>query len=608
MRYRKFSAQNFRGIDRLQLELPIDPAIITLVGLNESGKTTVLEAMNYFRYNPESLEALDIKGYSVKDSHSLIPISKQSNFNESIQIQVEVELDSDDIEGLKKHLRANQKISEVDDVSTRFNITQTLKFSDSKYKSTNNTWGLTLKIKKQKKRGFSVASGDVWQAAVDFLKGKLPPIIYFPTFSLEIPDKIYLENPPSEERKHAFYAKVIQDILGSVGSGAIVDTHITKRLLSGSSYDRTPLNSTLLDVGRAVTKAITRAWDEILNKKSGIQRVILESGVDMEEDDDVKRPFVQFKIEGADGYFSLHERSVGFRWFFSFLLLTQFRVFRQGAHRNSVFLFDEPASNLHPTAQMRLLDSLPHLLKAGTVVYTTHSHHLINVDWLGNAYVVKNEGANGEGDPLEQAGETKIVAIPYARFVNQHPDQTFFFKPILDVLDYVPSKLDSIQFAIFLEGKSDFFAVSLANKKLQAPLNLMPGMGAGGLDTLIRLYSGWGKEFSVLLDSDAEGEKQKKRYLDMFGPLVEGRLFTYHDIDPDFRNSTVESLFSQEDKENLRKKYFPGELSINKKSILNALQQACSNSTGFEFSTSTMEKFERILKFLAKPEAQGVRK
>ena len=598
MRYRKFAAQNFRGIEKLQLELPVTPAIMTLVGLNESGKTTILEAMNYFRYNPESLEALDIKGYAVKDSHSLIPISKQSNFNEVIEIQFEVELSEDDVSALKGHLLSTQKVSEVEGVSGVFKITQSLKFEDSKFKSTSNTWGLTFKVKKPKKKGLHSASGEVWQAAVDFLKGRLPPIMYFPTFSLEIPDKIYLENPPSEDRKHIFYAKVIQDILASVGSGATVDTHIAKRLLSGSAYDKVPLNSTLLDIGRAVTRAITRAWDEILNKKSGIQRVVLDSGVDFDEGAEIQRPYVQFKIEGADGYFSLHERSVGFRWFFSFLLLTQFRVFRQGQHKNALFLFDEPASNLHPTAQMRLLESLPHLLKAGTVIYTTHSHHLVNVDWLGNAFVVKNEGASREGDLLDQAGETKIVAMPYARFVNQYPDQTFFFKPILDVLDYVPSKLDSIEFAILLEGKSDFYAISLANKEIGLAVSLMPGMGAGGLDTLIRLYSGWGKDFAVLLDSDAEGEKQKKRYRDLFGPLVDGRLYTYGDIDEELKNATVESLLTKDDVERLRKIYFPGESSIGKKSILNALQQSCANSASFSFSQEASNRFRCILEHL----------
>jgi len=42
--------QKFRGINRVEIELEakIDRKIITLIGLNESGKTTILEGLSYF--------------------------------------------------------------------------------------------------------------------------------------------------------------------------------------------------------------------------------------------------------------------------------------------------------------------------------------------------------------------------------------------------------------------------------------------------------------------------------------------------------------------------------------------------------------------------------
>ena len=48
-----------------------------------------------------------------------------------------------------------------------------------------------------------------------------------------------------------------------------------------------------------------------------------------EQDCEVLRCDVKkFKIEGDDGFCHLSERSLGFRWFFVFLLLTQFRGYR----------------------------------------------------------------------------------------------------------------------------------------------------------------------------------------------------------------------------------------------------------------------------------------
>ena len=49
----RFAITNFKGIRHLTLDLAAHPQgrIIQLVGLNESGKTTVLEALDYLQLN-----------------------------------------------------------------------------------------------------------------------------------------------------------------------------------------------------------------------------------------------------------------------------------------------------------------------------------------------------------------------------------------------------------------------------------------------------------------------------------------------------------------------------------------------------------------------------
>ena len=47
MKYKKFNIENYKGIDKVELDLS-NSRIITLVGLNESGKTTIMEAINLF--------------------------------------------------------------------------------------------------------------------------------------------------------------------------------------------------------------------------------------------------------------------------------------------------------------------------------------------------------------------------------------------------------------------------------------------------------------------------------------------------------------------------------------------------------------------------------
>lgn len=90
MRHKFFEIKNFKGIEQVKIDFDSKPQsdVYTLVGLNESGKTTILEALNFFSYKAETLNPLNLPGYTVKDVHELIPISKRSNFNDDISIKV----------------------------------------------------------------------------------------------------------------------------------------------------------------------------------------------------------------------------------------------------------------------------------------------------------------------------------------------------------------------------------------------------------------------------------------------------------------------------------------------------------------------------------------
>lgn len=57
MQYAFVEIANFKGIHNLRWDFSSPPrnTIYSLVGLNESGKTTVLEAINYFSYGSEKI-------------------------------------------------------------------------------------------------------------------------------------------------------------------------------------------------------------------------------------------------------------------------------------------------------------------------------------------------------------------------------------------------------------------------------------------------------------------------------------------------------------------------------------------------------------------------
>jgi AAA15 family ATPase/GTPase len=57
MKHTYFEIKNFKGISNIRLDFIAQPrsSVYTLVGLNESGKTTILEALNFFSYKAESV-------------------------------------------------------------------------------------------------------------------------------------------------------------------------------------------------------------------------------------------------------------------------------------------------------------------------------------------------------------------------------------------------------------------------------------------------------------------------------------------------------------------------------------------------------------------------
>ncbi|MFM2306824.1 MAG: hypothetical protein RLZZ367_1493, partial [Bacteroidota bacterium] len=535
MKFTEFKIKNFKGIENVTVDLDKSPDanIYTLVGLNESGKTTILEAINFFNPNEKGLNALELPGATIKDYNILIPISKRDNFNDVISIEVTIKLDIDDLAKIDEHTASKtlfRKVKKVESIKYYRNY----KFKDSKFQELDSRWtGFHGWLKTEPKEKYinidDTTYGTDNATLATFCNALIPSILYFPNFLFDFPSKIYLQTKEEPNAKEKFYIELIQDILFSLENNSNIKTHLVDRSKSGDANDRRNLNSLLQKMSKKVTDVVFEAWNRIFKREIRDTRIVIncQTGTD-------GMPYLEFEIEAQDGIYQINERSLGFRWFFIFLLFTQFRPFRKNTPQNIIYLFDEPASNLHSSAQKQLLKSFENLTTNSKIIYTTHSHHLINPNWLESTYVVKNEGLKLENPETYNIKKTNVSIEPYREFVIAHPHNTAYFQPILDVLDYAPSNLESLDNCVLMEGKNDFYTIAyfqeIVLKKVKK-INLAPSTGSGNLDTLISLYIGWGKEFIVILDSDKEGNKQKQRYIDNFGIIIEPRIFTLEDID-----------------------------------------------------------------------------
>lgn len=602
MKFIEFKIQNFKGIENVIVNLDKSPDanIYTLVGLNESGKTTILEAINFF--NPsEAVSALELPGSIIKDYNMLIPISKRDNFNGNISIEVVIRLDDEDIKKINEFVNNNTCFKQVKNVD-QIKYYRHYRFNDSKFKKLDSKWsgfeGWLKTNRKEKYVNIGEKYPDENLLIAGFCRGLIPSILYFPNFLFDFPSRIYLQTKAEATAKENFYIEVVQDILSSLENSSNIQTHIVDRIKSGDPNDIRNLNSLLQKMSKKVTSIVFEAWNRIFKREIKDTRVSISCFTDSEG-----LPYLEFEIEAQDGIYQINERSLGFRWFFIFLLFTQFRPYRENTPKNIIYLFDEPASNLHSSAQKQLLKSFENLTRNSKIIYTTHSHHLINPNWLESTYVVKNDGLKLEDPETYNVKKTNVSIEPYREFVVNHPHNTAYFQPILDVLDYSPSNLELLPNFILVEGKNDFYTLAYFQEVIFSKLeklNIAPSTGSGNLATLISLYIGWGKEFVILLDSDREGDDQKERYIRNFGIILEPRIFTLNDIDSTWQRFNMEKLFDASEALKFQQTTYPTSSSLNKTHFNRTIQECLINRRSYTFSEGTLSNFEKVLTFLEK--------
>ena len=598
VRFKSFEIKNFKGIQRARIEFEPGSGnkIFTLVGLNESGKTTLLEAIHSFSPDKDNQIIFSDLSFAKQDKADLIPKHRLSNFSDSISVEATVALEEDDVSLLKAYVETKLSLNlDTSQLPPQFTIDYQLIYSASQYESALTTWNIHFYIKEKGKRNLTQCSDENWQSIVSFLQERFPSIAYFPTFVFDFPNKIYLSGK-TNDKKSLFYRRVFQDILDFQGEDLKIDDHIVSRvrrsdlpsnplefiarILGAGSTVKQQIDHVMFKASAAVSKVIFDKWNEIFRDKVNRKEIIIEWQPEVDESGE-KHVFIQFFIKDGATKYAVSERSLGFRWFFCFLLFTQFRASRREQARGTLFIFDEPASNLHSRAQEQLLESFPKISTGSNfLIYSTHSHYMINPHWLEQTYIVENRAISYDADEFELARNEKhtdIVATRYRRFVGENPDKSTYFQPILDKLDYAPSRMDLPKAAILLEGKSDFYILCYHDFiKIDRVSNCyVPSSGANDLGPLIALYLGWGRPFIIMLDGDEAGSRAKKKYLDEFG-LPENAIILCPEAANNRKIIDIEDALDASDIE-LIKTHFGLTGRPSKKSVMRFFQEKLSS-------------------------------
>ncbi|MCY3852923.1 MAG: AAA family ATPase, partial [Gammaproteobacteria bacterium] len=469
MKFTAFRIKNYKGINDLTITLNGNKgSIYTLVGLNESGKTTILEAINSFRPDVDGIHVMAQKFIS-PDLHplgTLVPKKKIGNFNDYISVTAHIKMEEEEVLTLTRYCKSEYGFQiDPDSFPLEFEVTKRHAFKNSAHAESQTLWGVHPLVKRKRGRKFVSLSGDdeEWQTIVREVGDCLPRIVYFPTFLFDFPEKIQVSEGECQIEGNEYFRQVVEDALNSLEDSLDLETHIVSRIINKNpdlsiadwhtawmqSDERDQVDAVLTQLSRRISQEIFSRWNDIsdtdLGKKELEIQPLLEAG-----DRGERQVFLMFKVKDNDLSFKVSERSLGFRWFFCFLLFTRF--FRGNEQGESIFLFDEPASNLHSKAQSKLLDSLE-TISAGKndIIYSTHSHYLINPLWLETASVVTN-GSLTDGESIDAdfgVENTDIHAQPYRTFVGQNADKGHYFQPVLDRLQVSPSLLETTREGVF---------------------------------------------------------------------------------------------------------------------------------------------------------------
>ena len=199
----------------------------------------------------------------------------------------------------------------------------------------------------------------------------------------------------------------------------------------------------------------------------------------------------------------LNRRAEGFKWTFSFIV--NFAAETQKAElKEAILLLDEPARNLHPTQQMGISDLLKNLAGSNQVLYATHSPFMIFDYTPGNLLVVE----------LDRKKHLSKIFYDYwkADDATLTPILYGLSKGLVDSITTREVGFNSRPL-IIVETMSDTMYLNAFDKFLQDPnismnpLNIVPAYSKNSVLPLSLFYHNHGYNTFVLLDNDYESNQ-----------------------------------------------------------------------------------------------------
>lgn len=191
-------------------------------------------------------------------------------------------------------------------------------------------------------------------------------------------------------------------------------------------------------------------------------------------------------------------RSDGFKRFVTFLLMISVNV-KTDKLRNTLLLVDEADASLHPTGARYLRDELIRISKTNYVVYSTHSIFMIDSGDISRHYIVKKKD--------------EITTIEQAQTSNIADEEVLYNALGHSVFSILKEK------NIIFEGWNDkrLFQIALEDasadiKKKYKDVGICHARGAKSIKAITPMIELVKRKCLIVSDSDIPAKEQKKLY------------------------------------------------------------------------------------------------
>ncbi|HEV2294572.1 MAG TPA: AAA family ATPase [Tepidisphaeraceae bacterium] len=355
-------------------------------------------------------------------------------------------------------------------------------------------------------------AGSASLGVIDLLAGRMPKFVYFSQYDL-MPGQVSLTELTRDKAKQKFrvFLSFLELARISIDDVAKIDKFesLIARLEAASIK---------------ISKEIFDFWSQ--NKHLKVE-VRIDEGRAGDPAPYNTGQIVRLRIRNThhDVTVSFDDRSTGFVWFFSFLVL--FSRLKSSLGRNLIVLLDEPGLSLHAKAQQDLLRYIHERLKPDhQVLYTTHSPFMIPADDLLSVRTVEDVVKSDGNGRIEILG-TKVGD----RVLSTDRDTLF---PLQSALGYeITQTLFVGKYTLLVEGPSDLlyltvFSSLLAERKRESLDRRWTICPAGGVDKVaafLSLFGGQKLNIASLVDL-AQGQKNKVEDLRRHALLNAGHVFS----------------------------------------------------------------------------------